>query len=118
MLDLIRVATLVLGSFALGLTVTVLVLYTRSHRLGLKRAHGVAYRIPIIGMAHALLIGIIDGEILQHVADDEPFAWWLSPAASIAFALSIWALVEMLRSPEVRGLAQDVQAHGQYPSPS
>jgi hypothetical protein len=95
---------------ALGLTLTVLLLYLRMHRMDHKDG---AYRIPLMGISHALLIAAIEGEVLQHVAQNDPFEWWLSPVVVISFSLSIWGLVEMLRSPRLRRLDSDVQAHVQ-----
>jgi hypothetical protein len=96
------------GFFALGMTLVTLVLYFHLHKIGhVDRP----YRVAIIGVSHALLILAIEVEILQHTIQHEPFEWWLSPFAMLGFAGSIWALVEMLRSPRLRGLHNEVQAH-------
>lgn len=109
--DFARVVVLLEGGFALGLSATVLVLYMR---LRWASSHKPIYFVPLITMAHVLLIVAIEAEIVQHVWSAEPFEWWLSPFAAIGFALSTWATVEMLRSKHLRRLSNDVEGHGWY----
>lgn len=96
------------GAFAAGLVLTVLALYLR-----LPNRHIPIYFVPLITVSHALLILAVEAEIVQHVAQGKAFEWWLSPLTAFAFALSIAATVEMLRSDHLRGLNHEVEGHRQ-----
>lgn len=108
----IRIATLLLGGFAFGMTLLVTVLYLAVWRR--LRTNGIVpvYHVPVIGLSHMIMIGAFMGVIASRVARHEPFSYWLSPVICVAFALSIGVLVQLLRSERVRGLNKKVNEHG------
>ena len=108
MVETFRVAVLLLGGFAFGLTLLVTVLYIANWRW--QRTNGIVpvYHVPLIGSAHMALIAALMGGILQRFHHHDDFALWLSPLACIGFSLTIGALVGLLRSQRLRTMHSEV----------
>lgn len=111
MTDAIRVVALLLGGAALGFTLLICYLYHQAWRYkstnGIVSPHHVAY----IGSAHICLIVGLMSSILARVRAHEDFTWWVTPFALVGFSLTIFALVQLLRSHRLRELHAEVQAH-------
>lgn len=112
MIELVRVVTLLMGGFALGLTLTVGVLYhqawrhTRTNLVLTTPTH-----VTMIGVAHSLLIVGLISTILARARMHSQFTWWVTPLALAGFALTIAANVQLLRSHRLRKIHSDVTAH-------
>lgn len=111
MTDAIRVVTLLAGGAALGMTLLICVLYHQAWRHlspnGIVSPHHVAY----IGTAHMFLIVGLMSAILARVKGQESFTWWVTPFALVGFSLTLFALVQLLRSHRLRELHAEVSAH-------
>lgn len=108
MIEFARVVVLLMGGFALGLTLVVLRLYQAAHK-PLQTRGLPLYHIPLIAVSHSLLILALISDILHRVATNSDFQWWVTPVVAIAFPLSISSHVQMLRSPRLRGMGLAVR---------
>ena len=111
MTDAIRIVALLAGGAALGMTLLIFVLYHQAWRhastSGIVSPHHVAY----IGTAHTFLIIGLMASILARVQRDDTFSWWVTPFALVGFSLTLFALVQLLRSHRLRELHAEVSAH-------
>ena len=102
MLQAFRVATLLVGGFAFGMTTAVLLLYLRVRNA--FDGNVPVYHVPLVCLSHLLLILSAIIAILLRVHHHDRFAWWTTPLSAVAFVLTSFILVQMLRSDRLRGL--------------
>lgn len=112
MIEALRILTVLVGGFSLGLTLVVGYLYVVFRRQGgAERSVAPLGHIITIGAAHALLTTALIAEILSRVQHGHTFHYWLTPVALAAFCLTSVALVALLRSRRVQEVHEDIVSH-------
>ena len=112
MLEAFRAVVLLIGGIAFGLTLSVTVLYVYAwKRLDRKSSRVPPYHVPIVGVAHMLMVAALEASILNRVRLDLPFSFFITPLSLVAFLLTIGSLLELLRSQHVHKVHSEVEAH-------
>lgn len=92
------------GGLALGLALYVIHMYLRGNRISKAMDRPVPgalpYHVYMIATSHSLLIAATMIAIAVRIRD--PFIWWGTPIAIVAFTVSLIGLVDMLKFQRLR----------------
>jgi len=102
-LNFLRYAVLLEGGIVLGLSVFVFRLYRYARRLAALEATATGkpltgaslYHVSVIASSHCLLVISAMAWITGHLGSG--FVWYGTPLSGVAFTLSIYGLVDVLR---------------------